>query len=65
MTHPISDPHGERVGHANEPQDKEDVDRLEEIAKELEVVGRGEEDGSDQLSLGRHKSCIPYRDIYK
>jgi hypothetical protein len=36
MPHPISDPHGEGVGHADETQDKEDVDRLEEIAKELQ-----------------------------
>jgi hypothetical protein len=36
MTHPISDPHCEGVGHADEPQDKEDVDRLEETAKEFQ-----------------------------
>jgi hypothetical protein len=35
MTHPISDPHGEGVGHADEPQDKEDIDRPEDIAEEL------------------------------
>jgi hypothetical protein len=32
MTHPISDPHGEKVDDADAPQDKKDV----EIAKEFQ-----------------------------
>ena len=57
-THPISDPHGEWVGHADEPEHEEDVDRLEEVAEELEVMGRREEDGPHQLSLRGHEACV-------
>ncbi len=57
LTHPVPDPHGEWVCHADEPEYEEDVDRLEEVAEELEVVWRGEQDGAHQLALRRHKPC--------
>ena len=52
-----TDPHVERVGHPDHSQGQEHSDRLQEVIVEGEVQWGREEDGSDQLSLGRHEAC--------
>ena len=55
-TYPIADPHVERVRHADEAEREEDVDGLEEVGVELKVERGREQDGPDQLALGRHEA---------
>ena len=57
LAHPISDPHPQGVGHANETKEEEDPNTFKKVRVEGKVKRWGEENCSDELSFGGHEPC--------